>query len=143
MAFHKTLFFPFLFLTLASASTFNVVDFGAKPNVQTDSSQAFEAAWASACRARTAVSIYVPKGRFYVASLAFEGPCNNNDITIRIDGTLLAPSNYGVIANSGNWITFRRVDGVTLFGGVLDAQGSGLWACKNSKSSCPPGATVN
>ncbi|XP_050936781.1 LOW QUALITY PROTEIN: polygalacturonase-like [Cucumis melo] len=141
MALHKTLFILFLFLTLASASTFNVVDFGAKPNIGTDSSQAFEEAWASACRATTAVSIYVPKGRFYVKSIAFEGPCNNNDITIRIDGTLLAPSNYAVIANSGNWITFKRVDGVNVFGGVLDAQGFGLWACKNSKSSCPSGAT--
>ncbi|XP_038888709.1 polygalacturonase-like [Benincasa hispida] len=145
MALHTISFiflhFLFLFLSSVSSSTFNVVDFGAKPDAKTDSSKAFEAAWVGACRASTAGSIYVPKGRFYLTSATFDGPCNNNDITIHIDGTLLAPSNYGVIANNGNWITFRHVYGVSVFGGILDAQGFELWACKHSKNSCPSGAT--
>ena len=37
---------------------------------------------------------------------------------------------------------FEHVDGVTISGGILDAQGTVLWACKASDNSCPAGATV-
>ncbi|XP_023511455.1 polygalacturonase-like [Cucurbita pepo subsp. pepo] len=127
----------FFFFFSVSSTTFNVVDFGAKPDSKTDMSKAFEAAWTSACRSSAAVTIYVPKGRFYLSTTTFNGPCSNNEITMHVDGTLVAPSDYGV----ENWITFRHVDGVSVFGGVLDGQGAGLWDCKNSHKSCPLGAT--
>ncbi|XP_022156858.1 polygalacturonase-like [Momordica charantia] len=135
-----------LFLSLnsslaASSSTFDIVDFGAKSDGETDSSKALEAAWSNACKSSAAASVYVPKGKFYVSSATFEGHCNNNAITVRIDGTLVAPSDFRAIGNSDNWIIFRLVDGVTVLGGILDAQGTALWACKKSGQNCPSGAT--
>ena len=66
----------------------------------------------------------------------------NNAILIRIDGTLVAPSDYKVIGSAENWLIFEHVNGVTLSGGILDGQGAGLWSCKKSGKSCPRGATV-
>ncbi|KAL6349071.1 hypothetical protein AAG906_033727 [Vitis piasezkii] len=37
---------------------------------------------------------------------------------------------------------FQDVTGVSIIGGVLDGQGTGLWACKRSGKSCPSGATT-
>ncbi|KDP29566.1 hypothetical protein JCGZ_19279 [Jatropha curcas] len=93
---------------------FNIVRYGAKPDGQTDSSKALLAAWTQACASTEAATI---------------------------DGTLSAPSDYNVIGNSEEWIAFRHVNGVTVSGGILDGQGSGLWSCKNSGKSCPNGAT--
>jgi len=82
-------------------------------------------------------------GRFLVGgSVVFKGKCNNNDIMVRIDGTLVATSNYSVIGNEGSWLLFDDVDGVSIIGGVLDGQGTSLWDCKKSDKSCPTGATV-
>ncbi|CAI9762933.1 unnamed protein product [Fraxinus pennsylvanica] len=61
---------------------------------------------------------------------------------LRIDGTLVAPSNYNMIGNSGTWIKFKRVTEVSVIGGTLDGQGANLWACKNSGRSCPKGSTT-
>lgn len=120
-----------------------MVSSGAKPDGKSDSSKAFLSAWAAACGSANPATIYVPKGRFLLGSVTFAGQtCKNTHITFRIDGTLVAPSNYNVIGNSGNWIKFQRVTGVSILGGTLDGQGTGLWSCKNSGKSCPDGATV-
>ncbi|XP_023531798.1 polygalacturonase-like [Cucurbita pepo subsp. pepo] len=126
----------------ASSSSYNVVSFGAKPDNQSDSTQAFQAAWAKACASTKSASIYVPRGRYYLRSVTFNGPCKNNAISMRIDGSLVAPSDFRVIGNLVAWIMFRHVDGVTISGGILDGQGTGLWACKNSTKACPNGATT-
>ena len=69
--------------------------------------------------------------------------CKNTAITIQIDGTLVAPNNYSVIGNSGTWLKFDKVTGVSIYGGTLDGKGAALWACKNSGHNCPKGATVS
>lgn len=144
-------FSNFLFYSAIAATSstphlviYNVVSLGAKPDGKTDSSKAFISAWAKACASDIPAGIYVPTGRFLLRNLVFSGQCNNNDITFQIAGTLVAPSDYRVIGNSGNWIFFQHVNGVTISGGVLDGQGTGLWACKaSSGNSCPSGATVS
>lgn len=133
-----------LLLLLISSSTlalaaYNVVDFGAKPDGRTDSAKAFLAAWAKACAARIPVSMTVPQGRFMVSHALFQGPCNNAAIRVIIQGTLVAPSGY---SQSKDWITFKYVKGVSVYGGTLDAQGQKLWNCKMAGRSCPAGATV-
>ncbi|KAL3724262.1 hypothetical protein ACJRO7_029433 [Eucalyptus globulus] len=125
----------------AASVQYNVVSLGAKADGKTDSSKAFQSAWASACGSTRAASVYVPQGRFLVKSASFNGPCKNSAITVRIDGTLVAPSNYNVNGNARRWIVFRHVTGVSMIGGTLDGQGTGLWACKLSHKSCPIGAT--
>ncbi|CAJ1948812.1 unnamed protein product [Sphenostylis stenocarpa] len=126
---------------IAEGVTLNVVNFGAKPDGETDSTNALLSAWGTACSSTTPTTIYVPLGRFLVGKVVFKGRCNNKGITVRIDGTLVAPSNYDAIGNCGNWLYFDDVDGVAVIGGVLDGQGIGLWACKRSGKTCPTGAT--
>ncbi|XP_030463067.1 polygalacturonase-like [Syzygium oleosum] len=125
----------------AASVQYNVVSLGAIADGKTDSSKAFLSAWASACRSTSAATVYVPQGRFLVQSASFEGPCKNSAITVGIDGTLVAPSDYNVNGNAGNWIVLRHVTGVSVIGGTLDGQGTSLWACKHSGKSCPTGAT--
>lgn len=125
----------------ATAVTFNVVKLGAKADGRTDSTKAFLNAWAAACRSTAPATIYVPPGRYLLRNAVFSG-CKNHAITFRIDATLVAPSDYRVISNAQSWIAFKDVIGVTIIGGILDAQGTGLWACKKSGQRCPFGATV-
>lgn len=127
--------------TLAKSNTYNVVDFGAKPDGKTDSTKAFLLAWNKACGSPKPSSIYVPQGKFLVGTATFSGQCANKAISITIDGTLVAPSYYGYDARY--WLTFDQVSGVSIHGGLLDGQGSSLWDCKNSgKTKCPIGAAV-
>lgn len=124
--------------------TYNVQSFGAKSDGKSDCTKAFLSAWASACASTGPATIYVPPGRFLIGSALFGGQlCKSSSITIQIDGTLVAPSNFDVIGHSGNWIKFERVTGVSIIGGTLDGQGTSLWACKNSGKNCPKGATVS
>ncbi|XP_014633058.1 polygalacturonase [Glycine max] len=129
--------------SVALGATYNVVNFGAKSDGKTDSTKAFLNAWAKACASTNPASIYVPQGKFLLKSATFNGKCNNKGISITIDGTLVAPSDYRVTENSGNWLEFERVNGVSIHGGALDGQGTALWDCKNSgKGNCPSGATT-
>ena len=128
--------------TTAAAVTYNVETFGAEPDGRTDSTKPFTSAWSAACGSAKPAAIFVPKGRFMIGGLRFSGPCKSRAISIRIDGTLVAP-NYRVFGGADYWLLFHGVDGVTIQGGTLDAQGGDLWACKSSNSkNCPDGATV-
>ncbi|CAN1288946.1 unnamed protein product [Linum perenne] len=127
---------------VAAGPQFNVMQFGAKPDGKTDSTKAFVAAWKQACGSTKPVTLYVPKGRFLTRSIELKGPCKNNAIFIRIDGTLVAPSDIWAIGNNPNWIGFQYVNGVTISGGILDGQGAGLWACKTARRKCPTGVTT-
>ncbi|PNS94588.1 hypothetical protein POPTR_017G003500v4 [Populus trichocarpa] len=138
-----TLFFIifFAFSPLVKAAQHSVLSYGAKPDGKTDSTKAFAAAWAQACASTQPATISIPKGSFSLGQVRFQGPCKNRAILVRIDGTLVAPSDYKVIGNAKNWLMFEHVNGVTVSGGTLDGQGAGLWSCKNSGKGCPRGAT--
>ncbi|WMV56819.1 hypothetical protein MTR67_050204 [Solanum verrucosum] len=139
-----SLFFIFFFnLSLATNTIYNVQNFGAKSNGKIDSTKAFLSAWGSACGSTSASTIYVPRGNYLIRNIYFNGQtCKSNAITIRIDGTLLAPYDYNVIGNEGSWIKFEKVNGVSIYGGIFDGQGASLWACKNSNKNCPKGTTA-
>ncbi|CAB4316625.1 unnamed protein product [Prunus armeniaca] len=55
-----------------------------------------------------------------------------------------ASSDYQILGQSFNWLSFEGVTGVSIIGGALDAKGTALWACKLTGSTdCPNGgATV-
>ncbi|KAL0366581.1 UNVERIFIED_CONTAM: Polygalacturonase [Sesamum radiatum] len=129
--------------SLSANPTYNLQSFGAKPDGKFDCTKAFLSAWGSACAATAPATIYVPRGRFLLASNVYLSGklCKNTAITIRIDGTLVAPSDYNALGRTEHWVQFERVTGVSIYGGTLDGQGAGLWACKNSGKSCPKGAT--
>lgn len=130
-------------MILAASPTYNIQSYGAKSGGKSDCSKAFLSAWGAACATNAPATIYVPPGRFLMRNVYFNGNlCKNNAITIRMDGTLVAPSDYNVIGSSGSWLKFERVTGVSIYSGTLDAQGANLWACKNSGKGCPKGSTV-
>lgn len=134
-------FITFLRPSSASPASYDVVDFGAKPDGVTDSTSAVAGAWDEACASTKPSTIYIPKGRFLLKnSIHFKGPCRNRAITISIAGTLVSPAEYDAAAY---WLLFEGVEGVSIRGGTLDARGSALWACKKSgHKNCPRGATV-
>ncbi|XP_077228860.1 polygalacturonase-like [Tasmannia lanceolata] len=133
------LLFLFIFFTSAKGA-FNILDFGAKADGATDSTRSLLNAWASACESITCATLFIPSGKFLINQATFNGPCKNNDISIWIEGTLIAPSNYASLGTSGYWLLFNNVQGVSIYGGILDGQGSGLWACKLAGNNCPDGA---
>ncbi|KDP29562.1 hypothetical protein JCGZ_19275 [Jatropha curcas] len=136
-------YFLFLFLSFslfqASNGAYNVMNFGAKADGKTDSTQAFLRAWSSACRSTRVATVYVPKGNFLVKPIVFSGPCKSK-ILFWIDGRILAPTNYWSFGSSGFWILFYKVSGVDIYGGTIDARGGGFWACRKAGNVCPPGA---
>ncbi|KAL4591736.1 hypothetical protein LXL04_004707 [Taraxacum kok-saghyz] len=138
------IFLLFQFSSSAKQVTYNVLSFGAKSNGRSDSKSAFLKAWVLACASTNPAIIYVPKGRYLIASpLTFSGQvCKTKAITFKIDGTLVAPSSYNAISKAEVWIKFYRTNRVTISGGTLDAQGASLWACKSTGKSCPKGATT-
>ncbi|KAK3189877.1 hypothetical protein Dsin_029438 [Dipteronia sinensis] len=72
-----------------------------------------------------------------------EGGCNSSDITLRMDGTLVAPTDFRVLGKAENWVSFDQVSGGSIIGGSLDAKGSALWVCKAyAGTNCPNGATT-
>ncbi|KAL8166220.1 hypothetical protein V2J09_007719 [Rumex salicifolius] len=150
MTLPATLLLLTIFSSATSAATvYNVItDFNARPDGVTNATQAFLMAWEAACESRTPAIIHVPKGRYLVYPVVFSGSggrCGNPDITIRILGSLVAPTNYDVLGNAHTWISFKQVTGVTVSGGYLDARGQTSWACKSTSSNgvfdCPDGAT--
>lgn len=137
------IFFSFAALfSRTNAATFNVMSFGAKADGRTDSTQPFLKAWSWACNSVLPGTLYVPKGRFLIKAAVFKGPCRNR-ITVRIDGTLVAPDNYWALGNSGYWILFIQVNRLSVIGGTLDAKGAGFWGCRKSGGNCPVGARVS
>ncbi|KAG7967597.1 hypothetical protein I3843_08G107200 [Carya illinoinensis] len=140
-------FFVLCVITHYSSNTvtvYNVISFGAKANGIGDSTPAFINAWAAAsCASTGSTAIKVPKGRYVLGSSAFKGDCKSFDITFQIEGTLVAPADYGVLGKAKIWLSFEGVSHVTIVGGALDAKGQSLWACKLAASkNCPSGATT-
>ncbi|EPS73302.1 polygalacturonase 7 [Genlisea aurea] len=126
----------------AAATVYDVRSFGANRDGKSDSTEAFLSAWAATCAAPGRATIYIPPGKYLLGSVNFTGHgCRSKSITIRMDGTLVAPANYNVIGNNGHWIFFNSVAGVSLYGGTLDGQGKKLWTCKKSGKTCPEGTT--
>ncbi|KAL5661081.1 hypothetical protein ACJX0J_028206, partial [Zea mays] len=112
--------------------SFDITKLGASGNGKTDSTKAVQEAWASACGGTGKQTILIPKGDFLVGQLNFTGPCKG-DVTIQVDGNLLATTDLSQYKDHGNWIEILRVDNLVITGkGNLDGQGPAVW----SKNSC-------
>lgn len=131
---------PLISVSSLATADYNVVSFGARPDGRTDSANPFLRAWAKACSLRKPAIIYVPQGRFFISQAMFLGPCRNAAIRILIKGTIVASPGYGT---SLKWLHFKNVQGLAIYGGVLDGRGQSLWSCKMAGRSCPTGAIVS
>ncbi|KAG2309755.1 hypothetical protein Bca52824_029503 [Brassica carinata] len=126
-----------LMRTSLAANSYNVVNFGAKPDGRTDSTKAFLSAWQAACRSAARATVMVPRGSFLLKSVEFRGPCRSR-ITFQIDGTLVAPSDYRGLGNSGYWILFVKVNRISINGGTLDARGASFGLVENPEKVVLP-----
>ncbi|XP_022927090.1 polygalacturonase-like [Cucurbita moschata] len=89
----------------------------------TDITKALPNAWKDACTFNRSCAIVIPGGIFKVKEGIFKGPCNS-PIHFQLGGTLQAPKSL----QGNNWITFERIDRLTLSGqGVFDGQGKAAW----------------
>ncbi|KAL3718968.1 hypothetical protein ACJRO7_003987 [Eucalyptus globulus] len=128
----------------STSALFDVLDFGADPTGAADSTQAFRDAWTSACgRGDFFATVAVRSGRYLLRPVRFRGPCKSRHVSVRLGGaTLVAPPDYRVLGGSSSWLNFDGVSNTSVHGGVLDAKGPSLWACKDSGRDCPDGATT-
>lgn len=135
--------FSIFFKSFHASITYNVVDFGADPNGQKDSTDAFHSAWSKVCTSLGSATLLVPQGTFLLQMTKFEGPCQSKTISIEISGSLVAPTDYTMLGSDNPWIQINGVDGISISGGTIDGKGKNLWDCKNSEQNCPKGSTVS
>ncbi|KAG4196719.1 hypothetical protein ERO13_A06G189100v2 [Gossypium hirsutum] len=118
---------------------------GAVGDGESDDTEAFKNAWNVVCSSHVPLGIFrVPYGqKFLVQPLIFNGECRPKNITIQIDGILIAPSDPSSWkcndANCNNWITFQHFDGLIIRGtGSLHGQGQKWWqmGCMQNKVLC-------
>ncbi|KAL4195764.1 hypothetical protein AMTRI_Chr04g242690 [Amborella trichopoda] len=118
----------------------NVKSYGAVGDGITDDTKAFLDAWEAACSIESAI-LQVPRTKTLVVKPStFKGPCQIN-ITLLVDGTLVAPSNLEDWGSDRYWLKFTNLNHFKLRGkGTLKAQGKQWWnkSCSyvNSKRIC-------
>ncbi|KAK4761305.1 hypothetical protein SAY87_006198 [Trapa incisa] len=120
-----------LLISSAAAHRYNVLRYGARPDGITDSTRPFLMA--------NAATVYVPNGTYLLMAAVFEGPCWSK-ITVRLDGTLVAPSDYRALGSYEHWILFMSVNKLRFHGGTVDGQAARFWDCRMSGRDCPSGA---
>ncbi|PPD74234.1 hypothetical protein GOBAR_DD28851 [Gossypium barbadense] len=82
-AFFLILFFMLAINSTSATTKYNVFNFGAKSNGKTDSStKAFLMAWEATCSSADSTMISIPKGRYLLGSMAFQGGCKSPQITM-------------------------------------------------------------
>lgn len=113
--------------------------------------QAFQAAWAEACKVAASTMIVPAEYVFLVGPISFSGPyCQANivfQVSIRaihalhidewwyneffpqLDGTIIAPTNSNVWGRGlFQWLEFTKLVGITIQGeGTIDGSGSVWW----------------
>ncbi|XP_037427855.1 polygalacturonase At1g48100-like isoform X2 [Triticum dicoccoides] len=118
----------------SQGTVFSVVAFGARGDGVTDDTQAFEAAWAAACKVEASTVLVPPELEFLVGPISFSGPnCKPNTI-FQLDGTISAK--IGARAwGSGllQWLEFTKLNGISIQGsGVINGQGKEWWTYSDS-----------
>ncbi|KVI05654.1 Glycoside hydrolase, family 28 [Cynara cardunculus var. scolymus] len=110
-------------------SKFNVLDYGAKGDGNSDDTKAFQAAWADACKVEASTMI-VPSGyQFLVGPISFSGPYCQRNILFQLDGTIIAPTNSKAWGKGLlQWLEFTKLVGLSIKGkGTIDGRGSVWW----------------
>ncbi|KAL5988006.1 hypothetical protein ACLOJK_035769 [Asimina triloba] len=127
----------FLFALAAEAQekVFNVQDFGAVPDGNTDCTKAFLDAWTAACAWEGPTRYLIPGGgTFLLGPITFKGPCKAPELVYEVAGVVKAPG-LDKFPSDG-WIEFMYINGLVVTGrGTFDGQGDAAWAC-NTAGTC-------
>ncbi|KAG5056414.1 hypothetical protein GLYMA_05G005800v4 [Glycine max] len=116
-------------LKAAYATTFNVLDYGAKGDGHADDTKAFQNAWVAACKVEGSTMV-VPSGSvFLVKPISFSGPNCEPNIVFQLDGKIIAPTGSAAWGSGTlQWLEFSKLNKITIRGkGVIDGQGSVWW----------------
>ena len=71
--------------------------------------------------------ILIPQGTYRLTRATFLGPCKA-PIEFQLVGTLQAPSSASGFKDGDGWVTFERIDKLTVYGGgVFDGNGKASW----------------
>ncbi|XP_047326375.1 polygalacturonase At1g48100-like [Impatiens glandulifera] len=109
--------------------SFNVLDYGAKGDGNSDETKAFLAAWEDVCQMDESIML-VPSGYvFLVQPISFVVPNCGSNIIFQLDGTIIAPTSSSAWGSGFlQWIEFKNLKGITIRGkGTIDGQGSVWW----------------
>ncbi|KAK7386216.1 hypothetical protein VNO78_26276 [Psophocarpus tetragonolobus] len=128
-------------------SSYNVMDFGAHGDGNSDDSQAFLSAWQKTCETQDTPTLVIPaEGVFMVKNTTLKGPCNATQVNIQLQGKIVAPSKdaweKGVTIEDNSFlIMISHVNGLAVdgTGGQIDGLGSDWWKCR----TCPRPKVIN
>ncbi|KHN22454.1 Putative polygalacturonase [Glycine soja] len=112
--------------------TFNVLQYGAVGNGQTNDSPAFLKAWKAACQSKSHIArLIIPAKRtFLLKPTTFSGPCKSNYTYIQLSGNIVAPKTKSEYSgfHTNTWLGFSFVNGLAISGkGTIDGRGSAWW----------------
>uniref|UniRef100_A0A803NUC5 Polygalacturonase n=1 Tax=Cannabis sativa TaxID=3483 RepID=A0A803NUC5_CANSA len=87
-------------------------------------------AWKEACAAPSKATIVVPKGTYNLNKAFFLGPCKS-PVVFQMDGILMAPSAAKGFKDGEGWVTFEKLQHLTITGtGTFDGNGGQSWGKK-------------
>ncbi|BFG38120.1 hypothetical protein CerSpe_243940 [Prunus speciosa] len=117
-------------------TTFNVLQFDAVGDGQTDDSEAFLKAWEALCGATEAndtgtPTLVVPAEKtFLLQPIKFSGPCKSNSVHVQILGKIVAPNTLHAWKECKEfWISFSEVSNLTINGtGEIEGHGKPWWS---------------
>ncbi|XP_047962057.1 polygalacturonase At1g48100-like [Salvia hispanica] len=103
--------------SVTKSSTFSVLSYGAKGDGVADDTNAFEEAWADACKVQGS-TVLIPSGSVFLVKLvAFSGPNCQSNIVFQLDGKIIAPTNSGAWGKGLlQWLDFSKLKGIAIRG---------------------------
>ncbi|KAL6618714.1 hypothetical protein ACP70R_033853 [Stipagrostis hirtigluma subsp. patula] len=110
-------------------TVFNVVNFGAKGDGVTDDTQAFQEAWAAACKVEASTVLVPSELEFVVGPISFSGPYCKRNILFQLNGTILARTSARAWGSGLlQWLEFTKLTGIAIQGsGVINGRGQEWW----------------
>ncbi|CAO2179064.1 unnamed protein product [Urochloa humidicola] len=120
----------------SQGAVFNVVDFGAKGDGVTDDTEAFEGAWAAACKQGASTVLVPPELEFLVGPISFSGPYCKPNILFQLEGTILAPTSAKAWGSGLlQWLEFTKLNGIVIQGnGIINGRGQQWWTYANPEN---------
>ncbi|KAJ4960975.1 hypothetical protein NE237_020885 [Protea cynaroides] len=131
-------------------NVFSLLDYGAVGDGFTDDTQAFQEAWNGVCSSSVPSPVLHvhPDKTFLLHPLVLQGPCKSNNISVEIQGTIVAPSDISEwkcdsdegTYNCPSWLTFENVNDLYIIGGegksTIDGRGQKWWDLSCHKAGC-------